>query len=99
MTTKTTIEPTCLGPVTAVRVHCGSAYVRGNARRYRYLIAQLFELVQRASGRQSFQATGIVVGPFRSAVKCETEGRRLAAKYGAQYVPGYGSLHGADPLA
>ncbi len=77
-----------------VRVHCGSAYVAGKARRYRYVIAQLFVPQARQDGVVTYRSTGIVAGPYRSDAKAEQAARELAVSHGAEYMPGYGSFHG-----
>jgi len=78
-----------------VKVHCGSAYVKGAARKYRYLIAQVFEPKKRKrDGIVTYRATGIIVGPFRSEAKAIREGKVLATVNQAVFVYGYGSLHG-----
>ena len=76
-----------------VRIHCGSAYVKGAARNYRYVIGQLFVAKRRADGVLTLRATGQIVGPFRGWDKTEAAARELAAQHGAEFVPGYGSLH------
>ena len=78
----------------AVKVCCGSAHVKGTARKYPYYIAQVFEPQPRKDGIVTFRSTGRVVGPFRSQEKAEREGRALAEREHAEFVPGYGSLHG-----
>ncbi len=82
----------------AVRVHCGSAYVRGKARKYAYYIAQVFRPTQRKDGIITLRSTGIVVGPYRSFQKATREGRELAREHQAIFVDGYGSLHGKAVL-
>ena len=77
-----------------VRIHCGSAYVRGNARNYRYVIAQLFMPRQRADGVWTYRSTGIIAGPFRGEKKCLTAALKLAAEHDADFIKGYGSYHG-----
>jgi len=55
-----------------------------------------FNRYQRArkDGIETYRATGIVVGPFRSYHKAQREGRQLAAEHCAIFIDGYGSLHG-----
>lgn len=78
-----------------VKVHNGNGYVRGNARKYAYFVAQVFEpLARKKDGVVTYRSTGKIVGPFRSAKKAEREGRQMADEIGADFVPGYGSLHG-----
>lgn len=77
----------------AVKVHSGSAHVRGKARNYPYFVASLFEAATGATGKQYWVNTGIHVGPFRSAKKAARAGERLAGERGAEFMGGYGSLH------
>lgn len=77
----------------AVKVHSGSAHVRGKARNYPYFVASLFEAVTGAAGQQYWVNTGVCVGPFRSARKTADAGRRLAEERGAEFLNGFGSLH------
>lgn len=83
----------------AVKVHSGSAHVRGAARNYPYYVASLFEAVTHDSGKQTWRNTGVHVGPFRSARKAAALGEALAAERGAEFVAGYGSLHNRPVVA
>lgn len=80
-----------------VKVHSGSGHVRGNARRYRYYVASLFEPVpakgDKSGERYVWRNTGQHVGPFTSLAKTEREARKWAEEIGATFEPGYGSLH------
>lgn len=77
-----------------VRVACGSAHVRGNARKWQYFIATVFVPKTRKDGVTTYRAAGVVAGPNRSFEKTIREAKEAAAKHDADYVEGYGSLHG-----
>lgn len=76
-----------------VRIHCGSAFVRGAARRWRYFVASLFEARETKAGHMVWRNSGETTQPRRSRRLCEEDARALAHEHGAEYVPGYGSLH------
>ena len=77
-----------------VRVCCGSAYVKGAARQYRYVVAKLFVPAPRKrDGVLTYRSTGIVTGPFRSEKKACAAARELAQQHNAVVLDGYGTLH------
>ena len=76
-----------------VRVHCGSAHVRGRARKYSYYIASLFLPRMAKNGKLIYYNAAKLAGPFRSQLKTEREARRCAMDKRAIFVEGYGSLH------
>ena len=78
----------------AVKIHCGSAHVKGSARNYRYVVASLFEVAERKSGGHYWKNTGISTTPRRSDKLAQQDALELAAKHGADFIDGYGSLHG-----
>lgn len=80
-------------PMLAVKVHCGSAHVKGTARKYSYFVASLFESFCSTAGKILWRNTGASTAAFRSMAKAEREGRALASQRGAIFVEGYGSLH------
>lgn len=83
----------------AVKVHCGSAHVRGIARRYPYYVASLFHVALTTDGRAIYRNSGECVGPFRSQEKAARLGKELAEQHEATFCPGYGSLHNAPVSA
>lgn len=80
----------------AVKVHCGSAYVKGEARKYAYFIASLFTEYRTVDGRTIWRKTKVVVGPRRSKKMVEELARAAAVEECATFVPGYGSLHNVE---
>ena len=76
-----------------VKVHCGSGYVRGSARKWRYYVASLFFSRKTKDDRLIWYNSGEVTHPRRSLVLAQEDGRKLARTYDAMYEPGYGSLH------
>ena len=77
----------------AVKVHCGSAHVRGNARNYAYHVASVFERRETRDGRPIWSNTGRSTHPRRSFNLATADGRALAESTGATFVDGRGSLH------
>ena len=87
-------------PNPKVKIHCGSAYVKGRARTYRYVIAQLFIASPRQrDGIYTYRSTGVVAGPFRGWNKAQRAAKELAERHGAEFIEGYGSLHGKEASA
>lgn len=82
-----------MGEKLAVRVHCGSAHVKGKARSYAYFVASIFKTKTTWDGRLIWVNTGINTKPRRSMEKCEREGQDLAQVIDAMFIEGYGSLH------
>lgn len=84
----------------AVKVHCGSAHVKGNARKYRYYVASLFVVHVTSDGRRVWRNSGNSTFPRRSLDLCRKDAKAFALIHGAMYIPGYGSLHNtsADPV-
>jgi hypothetical protein len=80
-----------------VKVHCGSAHVRGKARNYPYYVASLFKLKRAKDGHLYFVNTGISTYPRRSNLLATKDGIYLAANNDALFCPGYGSLHNTKP--
>jgi hypothetical protein len=80
-----------------VRVHCGSAHVKGRARMYRYYIASLFTPVLDGKGRVYYHNAGISTEPRRSRKLVDQDATRLAQRFNARVIPGYGSLHNQRP--
>lgn len=76
-----------------VKVHCGSAHVRGQARSYRYFVASLFVTRQTKGGSLVWANTGRSTHPRRSRRLAEADGRELARHHAATFTEGYGSLH------
>lgn len=76
-----------------VKVHCGSAHVKGKAREYAYFVASVFETHETKEGSLIWINTGISTNPRRSFSKAEREGRELASEHGCDFKSGYGSLH------
>jgi hypothetical protein len=76
-----------------VRVHSGSAHVRGKARSYPYFIASLFVKRKTKAGHWVWRNSGIHTTPRRSLRLAEMDGRDLAKRKKASFVVGYGSLH------
>lgn len=64
-----------------VAVHCGSAFVKGKARNYRYYIASSFTLHQCKNGKLVWVNTGIHTNPRRSFNLCKDDAVSLASKY------------------
>ena len=82
--------------LSVVKVHCGSAHVRGAAKNYRYYVASLFKIRKTKDGRLIFVNSGKTTHPRRSINLCKEDGLELAEKYGAAFMGGYGSLHNQD---
>jgi hypothetical protein len=76
-----------------VRVHSGSAFVRGKARKYKYFVASLFTVKTTKNGKNVFVNSGINTSPRASFRLAEEDGRLLAQTYDAVFADGYGSLH------
>lgn len=82
-----------------VKVHCGSAHVKGKARNYKYYVSSLFKLRKTKDGRLIFQNTGVSTHPRRSYDFCIEDGLRLAEEWDAVFAFGYGSLHNEGVFA
>ena len=76
-----------------VRVHCGSQFVQGKARGYRYYVASLFVAYKAKNGRLLWRNSGIHTHPRRSRRLAANDGQELAQQHGVSFLPGYGSLH------
>jgi hypothetical protein len=82
--------------IPAVRVASGSAFVKGKARRYPYVIARLYRpAARKKDGKITYRASDVMAGPFRSRAKADRAAVTLASEHRARLIPGYGSLHGA----
>ena len=76
-----------------VKVHCGSAHVKGKARKYPYFIASLFESRVNARGEVIWVNTGKFTSPRRSFKLATEDAKVLAQEHAAVFLEGYGSLH------
>lgn len=76
-----------------VKIHCGSAFVRGKARRYPYFVASLFVKQQNKDGSWRWVNSGCTTTPRRSIRVTWEDAQRLAKRRGATFMGGYGSLH------
>jgi len=77
-----------------VRIHCGSAHVKGRARQWRYLVASLFVARPRArDGVLIWFNSGFSTAAYRGEGIANRAAAALAARHGATLLPGYGSLH------
>jgi len=81
-----------------VKVHCGSAHVRGKARLYPYYISSLFTIYTNYLGELKYKNTGISSYPRRSYKLCKKDAETLAKKHKATFLEGYGSLHNTHYL-
>lgn len=82
----------------AVKVHCGSSHVKGNARNYRYYVASLFVEKKTKQGKSIWVNVGETTYPRRSYSLAESDGMSLANQNNAQFIFGYGSLHNKEIL-
>ena len=77
----------------AVSIHSGSGHVRGNARKYPYVVASLFETYVTKDGRYIWRNAGVSTHPRRSMKVALKDARVLASEHNAILVSEYGSLH------
>ncbi len=76
-----------------VKMHCGSAHVKGKAKQYRYYICSVFRLKRTKTRKLIWVNTGENTYPRRSPRLCSLDGKELARHKGCMFVEGYGSLH------
>lgn len=79
-----------------VKMHCGSAHVRGKAKNYKYLVCSLFESKTTKDNRLIWINTGISTQPRRGNLVCIEDGKELAEQKKAKFIDGYGSLHNKE---
>ncbi len=78
--------------------HCGSAFVKGKARKYRYFIASVFSIKKCKSGKFVWYNIGKHTYPRRSFKLCLDDAIELSNKYkelglDTEVIMKYGSWH------
>ena len=76
-----------------VKIMCGSAYVKGRARRFRYMVSKIFNEYMTKKGYIVYKAGELLAGPYRSYEKLKRETVSICRERNLEFREGYGSLH------